>query len=422
VTSPTRSPISGDLLRYLVLGFFGGMILNLMPCVLPVIGLKIMSFAQQAGESSSRILWLNICFVAGLVTVFMVLAALAAFAGWGWGAQFQRPEFAIVLALIVFVFALSFLGTWEIPIPGFVGSGKAAQAAQGEGPSGAFAKGVLTTLLATPCSGPLIVPTLAWAIPQSKPVIFAVFLAMGLGMGAPYLAIGLAPGLLKFLPKPGAWMETFKQVMGFVLLATVVWIFTFLDKDFFVPTLALLFAAWAACWWVGRVALTADLSDKLRAYLIGSVFTAVLGYMAFSTLGPGKHWEQFSTAKLAKLRSSNTTVFVDFTADWCVSCKVNEAAAVKTDRTQDFISAHGIQFLIADKTKPSPEIDALLVELGNTIKAVPFYAIFPGDGRDPIVFNDVPLLEDTLIDRLEMAVDPARNIATHNDVSASSSL
>ena len=277
---------------------------------------------------------------------------------------------------------------------------------------------MLTTLLATPCGGPLIVPALAWAVLQSKAVIFSVFLAMGLGMGAPYLAIGLFPGLLKFLPKPGAWMDTFKQLMGFVLLATVVWIFTFLDRDYFVPTLALLFSSWAACWWVGRVPLTAELGDKLRAYLVGGVFTAVMGYLAFTALTPGKEWEQFSAAKLAQLRQSGTPVFVDFTADWCVSCKVNEAAAVKTNRTQSFLNQHGIQFLVADKTTPSPEIDDLLVELGNTIKAVPFYAIFPGDGRAPIVFNDVPLLEDTLIDRLEAAVLPAENVATKDDLTS----
>jgi thiol:disulfide interchange protein len=309
----------GGLPKYLALGFLGGLILNLMPCVLPVIGLKIMSFAQQAGESSSRILWLNVCFVAGLITVFMGLAALAAFAGWGWGAQFQRPEFAIALALIVFVFALSFLGIWEIPIPGFVGSGSAAKAAQKEGPAGAFAKGVLTTLLATPCSGPLIVPTLAWAVTQPKPSIFAVFFSMGLGMGAPFLLIGLSPGLMKFLPKPGAWMETFKEVMGFILLATVLWVFTFLDKDYFVPTLALLFASWAACWWVGRIPLTAELGDKLRGYLVGIVFAGVLGFVAFSTLGPkpgAPQWAEFSPETLASLRDSGTTVLVDFTADW----------------------------------------------------------------------------------------------------------
>ncbi len=317
VAVPTSS--GGNLLKFLVFGFFGGMILNLMPCVLPVIGLKIMSFAQQAGESSSRVLWLNLCFVAGLVTVFMGLAALAAFAGWGWGAQFQRPEFAIALALIVFVFALSFLGIWEIPIPGFVGSGKAAAAAQKEGAAGAYAKGVLTTLLATPCSGPLIGVTLAWAVVQPKPVIFAVFLSMGLGMGSPFLLLGMSPGLLKFIPKPGAWMDTFKQVMGFVLLATVVWVFTFLNEDYFVPTLALLFASWAACWWIGRIPLTADLGDKIRGYLVGVVFAGVMGFIAFSVLGPSSeepHWREFSPATLAELRDNGTTVLVDFTADW----------------------------------------------------------------------------------------------------------
>ena len=315
--SAPAMPTAQKLMRYLIMGFFGGLILNVMPCVLPVIGLKVMSFAQQAGESPARVLWLNVCFVAGLIFVFMVLAALAAFAGWGWGAQFQRPEFGIALALIVFVFALSFLGVWEIPIPGFVGSGTAAAAAQQEGPAGAFAKGLLTTLLATPCSGPLIVPTLAWAVTQPKPVIFATFFSMGLGMGAPYLLAGLSPGLLKLLPKPGPWMETFKQVMGFVLLATVVWIFSFLDQDHFLPTLALLFAAWAACWWMGRIPLTAPAGDRWRGYVTAAVFTGVAGFLAFSYLTPQEELGQpFSLAKLNELQQRGRTVFIDFTADW----------------------------------------------------------------------------------------------------------
>ncbi len=247
-----------ELVRNIGLGFLGGLLLNLMPCVLPVIGLKIMSFASQAGESRGRIIALNLYFVAGLVSVFLVLAALAAFLGYGWGQQFQRPEFSIFLAAVVFVFALSFLGVWEIPIPGFVGSGKTLEAAESEGPIGAFLKGVLTTLLATPCSGPLIVPTLAWALKQPKPVIFGTFASMGLGMGFPYLMISMFPRLINLLPKPGAWMDTFKQIMGFVLLATVVWLFSFLNPDYFVPSLALLFALWAACWWIGRTPLTAE--------------------------------------------------------------------------------------------------------------------------------------------------------------------
>ena len=241
---------------------------------------------------------------------------LAVFLGLGWGQQFQSPEFSIVLASIVFVFALSFLGVWEIPIPGFVGSGKSMDAAEREGPIGAYLKGVLTTLLATPCSGPLIVPTLAWALNQPKPVIFGTFASMGLGMGFPYLMISIFPRLISFLPKPGAWMDTFKQIMGFVLLATVVWIFSVLNADYFVPTLALLFSLWAACWWIGRTPLTAETSAKFKAYLSAGVFAAVVGWFSFRLLLPGVEWPEYTPQKLANLQERNVTVLVDFTADW----------------------------------------------------------------------------------------------------------
>lgn len=315
-TGEKVSVAPAELVWNIGLGFLGGLLLNLMPCVLPVIGLKIMSFASQAGESRGRVIALNLYFVAGLVSVFLVLAALAAFLGWGWGQQFQSREFSIVLVSIVFVFALSFLDVWEIPIPGFVGTGKTMDAAEREGPIGAFLKGVLTTLLATPCSGPLIVPTLAWALKQPKPVVFGTFASMGLGMGFPYLMVSIFPRLINFLPKPGAWMDTFKQIMGFVLLATVVWIFSFLNPDYFVPTLALLFALWAACWWIGRTPLTAEAGVRLKAYLSAGLFAAVVGWSSFYFLLPGAEWSEFTPQKLADFRQNNVTVLVDFTADW----------------------------------------------------------------------------------------------------------
>jgi suppressor for copper-sensitivity B len=319
-TTPAEEPAGFallPLLRYLCLGFLAGMLLNLMPCVLPVIGLKIMSFAQQAGEDRGRVVLLNVYFVAGLVTVFMVLACLAVFLGWGWGEQFQSTEFGIVLATIVFVFALSFLGVWEIPIPGFVGSGAAADAAEQEGPLGAFLKGVLTTLLATPCSGPLIVPTLTWALVQTKPVVFGTFLSMGLGMGSPYLLVAFFPSLIRILPKPGAWMETFKHIMGFVLLGTVVWIFSFLNHDYVVPTLGLLFSLWAACWWIGRVPLTEALFVRGKAYVQAAIFAALIGTLSFKVLGPKPELgPPYTPERLASLRESGVTVLVDFTADW----------------------------------------------------------------------------------------------------------
>ncbi len=212
------------LLTVILFGLVGGLILNLMPCVLPVIGLKILGFVEQGGQSRARTLVLNLWYSLGLLSVFMVLAALAVNLQLKWGQQFQSATFVIVMSAVVFVMALSFLGVWEIPIPGFVGSGRSAELAAREGATGAFAKGVLTTILATPCSGPYLGAVFSYALTQSAVVTYVVFASIGLGMASPYLLIGAFPSLVRFLPRPGAWMETFKQFMGFVLLGTAVYL------------------------------------------------------------------------------------------------------------------------------------------------------------------------------------------------------
>ena len=271
------------MLVTLLLAFVAGFILNFMPCVLPVVGLKLMGFVQQAGESRG-ILMLNLWYCFGLVSVFLILATLAVFFGLGWGAQFSSAAFNIVLSAVVFVFALSFLGIWEIPLPGFVGGSKINDLAAGEGASSAFFKGALSTVLATPCSGPMLAPALAYFISQPPYVAYLGFAAAGLGMASPYLVIGVYPRLISFLPKPGAWMDTFKNVMGFVLLGTVVFLLTFLAVPYVVPTVAFLVGLWAAFWWIGRIPLTEELGVRLRAWAEGAVFAGLIGLLAFGWL------------------------------------------------------------------------------------------------------------------------------------------
>ena len=341
------------LLWVLVLAFAAGFILNFMPCVLPVIGLKIVSFVQQAGESRQRIFALNLWFSLGLISVFMVLAVLAKVAGFGWGDQFRSLPFNIILTAVVFVFALSFLGVWEIPIPGFVASGKVSEVAEQEGPAGAFCKGVLTTVLATPCSGPLLVPALTWAVAQPAVVTFLGFFCVGLGMAFPYLLIGANPKLINYLPKPGAWMETFKNIMGFVLLGTVVFLMTIISSisiPAVMPVFTFLIGLWAACWWVGRTPLTAEFSQQVRAWCGGLLVAACAGWLAFgfidnmmtaryqgqaardvedfkrmaaeqaeekkTTDAEELAWRPYSTSLLKELVEDGKPVFVDFTADW----------------------------------------------------------------------------------------------------------
>jgi len=336
----------------LLLAFAAGLILNFMPCVLPVIGLKVMAFVQQAGDSRARAFALNLWYSLGVMTVFMVLATMLVVFEMKWADQFNSTTFNVVLASIVFVFALSFLGVWEIPIPGFVGTGKAQELAEREGVTAAFLKGILATVLATPCAGPLVVPAFAWAVGQPPVIAYGGFACVGLGMASPYLVIGLFPRIIAFLPKPGAWMETFKHIMGFVLLGTVVWVLTLVPIPYVIPAVAFVMGLWAAFWWIGRTPLTEPLWAKLRAWIGAGAFATLIGLVSFAWLADimesrfrrvvdeevekelatrnvvatapktNEHeathelpWQRYSLALLQKLTAEGKTVFVDFTAD-----------------------------------------------------------------------------------------------------------
>lgn len=418
----------GGILWAMLLGFAGGIILNIMPCVLPVIGLKILSFVEQAGHDRRKALMLNVWYSLGIVSVFVVLATLAVFAGVGWGQLFSYKGFTITLAAVVFVMGLSFLGVWEVPIPGFVGRGKASQLAQKEGPAGALAKGVLTTVLATPCSAPLLATALTWTVTQPPLQTYVIFLSIGLGMASPYLLIGAFPKLIRFLPKPGAWMDTFKQIMGFVLLGTVVFIFTFLELPYLVPTIGLLFGLWAACWWIGRTPAVADAGAKARAWLEAAAFAGVVWIVAFPGIDeifPGR-WtfggladvmqnryrrnvERVVAVRTAQLQltggqggqGGQKTVMIDFTADWCLTCKTLEATVLNTSRVRQAVENNGVVPLQADWTHGQPEVTEMLETLGG--KQVPVLAIFPaGNPNRPIVLRG-GYTQRTLLDALQRA-------------------
>jgi thiol:disulfide interchange protein len=395
---------AGTLLAKLAAAFLGGIILNLMPCVLPVISLKIFSFLEQAGESRARVLALNIWYSLGLFAVFMLLAVLAASLRIAWGEQFTLPWFKVGLTGLVFVMALSFLGTWEIPIPGFIGSGKAGQLQVKEGAVGAFFKGVFTTILATPCSGPLLGGVFGYLLTQPPFVTYLLFGAIGLGMASPYLIIGANPELMRFLPKPGAWMDTLKQVMGFLLLFTVVYLFSTMSAAYFIPTLTLLVGLWFAAWWIGRTPLTAELGEKLKAWAGGIAVAAVVGLLAFTVLmhQPGIAWQPFSPEALARARAEGKTVMVDFTADWCPTCKANLKFAIDRPEVRRLIEKHRVVPMIADWTDYSPVIKQALNELGYN--SIPVLAIWPPQGAQaaPIVLSDL-LRESQVIEALKAA-------------------
>jgi len=372
----------------ILIGFLGGILLNIMPCVLPVIGLKILSFVNQSGEDRFRALMLNVAFSAGLISVFLLLAALAAGMNLQWGGQFQYPWFNVTMAVVVFAMGLSFLGIWEIPIPGFVGSGKAADAARREGLAGAFFMGIITTILATPCTGPGMAVAVTAVMSEPPPLIFAVFLAVGLGMASPYLLIGVFPRLVAFLPKPGAWMEAFKQVMGFVLLGTTVWILSFIHWPYLVPTIGMMFGVWGACWWIQRKAV-AETKEKAWAWTEAIAFAGLVWVFMFPGLFgvPGiltvmnERWEYVTEdVDRATVTPGQYTLMVDFTADWCINCKVVEATVLETEAVRDLIDRNRVVPVKFDMTfSPEDEETERFVQALRT--AQPSLAILPA--RDP---------------------------------------
>jgi thiol:disulfide interchange protein len=239
---------------WLVLAMVAGLILNVTPCVLPVISIKVLSFVQQAQESPARVLKLGLVFAAGMLAVFNLLAGLATGAGLVWGQHFQDETFVAVMAAVIFAFGLSLFGVFELGVPRSIE--EAASRQEREGYVGSFAKGALATVLGTPCLGPVLGSVLTWSVSQPGAVVFLVFNAIGVGMAAPYVVLTANPRWLRFVPKPGPWMETFKHVMGFVLMATVVYLLTIVlgqgGGSGVVWLVAFLLGVGFACWLWGR--------------------------------------------------------------------------------------------------------------------------------------------------------------------------
>jgi thiol:disulfide interchange protein len=392
-------------------GLLGGVILNLMPCVLPVIGLKIFSFAKQGGQSRGHVFGLNLSYTAGLLTVFMVLATLAAAvqlgigsSNLGWGEIYTYTWFKVSMTALVFAMALSFLGVWEIPIPGFATSGKATSLAAQEGMFGAFFMGIITTLLAVPCSGPFLGPVFGFTISQPTYVTYVVFAAVGIGMALPYLLIGAFPSLIAWLPKPGAWMDTLKNLMGFGLLATVVYLFSTINEDFFLATLSLLFAIWFGCWIIGRTPAYAPARDRIRAWVAGSAVAAIIGFGAFMLMTPSKSalpWQPYSPQALAMARAQGKTVLVDFTANWCPTCKTNLAFAINREEVKQLVEKNDVVPLLADWSDKNDTIKNALLELNS--KSIPLMAIYPADpSREVMVLPDL-LTKQNVLDALTEA-------------------
>ena len=385
------------LLTALLLALGGGLILNLMPCVLPVLSLKALSLAQS-GESRDYARSHALAYTFGVLVAFAALGAIVLAlrgqlveSGIGWGFQLQMPRVVAVLALVVFAFGLSLSGLWyaNVAVPQ---SGLAMS--QRGGWRGDFVTGVLAVVLATPCTAPFMGAALAYAFLAPAPAAMAVFLIMGLGLALPFLLIGFIPGFARFLPKPGAWMETMKQLLAFPMYATAAWLVWVLAQqrgaDAFglwaLAAIALALALWA--WtharrhgknWALVLAVVALLGSAFSVYSIGKVARPA---PAAATLAEADH-VAYSPELLTQLRSEGRPVFVNITADWCVTCKANERTVFARDGFREALRNANAVYMVGDHTDVDPKISAFLREHGAV--GLPLYVVYPSDGSAPKV-------------------------------------
>lgn len=412
-TRPTATSQTATLSLWIALfyGFLGGLILNLMPCVLPVISLKIFGFIKQAEDSRRSIFLHGLAFGAGIFVWFLGLAAvIIALRSGGsevtWAFQFQNPWFNVAIGSVVFVFALNLAGVFEFVLPGKASNAMESASAAG-GLAGSFFQGIFATLLATPCTAPFLGSALGFAFSQSAAVILGMFVAVASGMALPYLLLSASPGWLKFLPRPGAWMERLKQFMAFPLLATLVWILSILGgqrgTEGVVWFCAFLLCLAFACWLLGSFCGPLTSATKRTATLLLILATLSSGgwYFLgekFARIGMESAdriaWVPFSEAKIQAELAAGRSVFVDFTADWCITCKFNERTAIDTPTIRALLKEKKITPLKADWTNANPEITAALKSFGRV--GVPFYIIYPASNPSaPIILPE--LLTETLL-------------------------
>ncbi|CAN5639816.1 thioredoxin family protein [soil metagenome] len=426
VAAPTFSAPQISLLTALFYGFIGGLILNLMPCVLPVISLKIFGFVRQAGDEPGKIFRHGLSFFAGILAFFFALAVVViALKSAGhdvtWGSQFQNPWFNFSIAVLVFAFALNLFGVYEIALPGRAANALDG-ASSGVGYGGSFAQGLFATLLATPCTAPFLGLALGFAFAQSASLILATFGAVALGMGSPYLLLSARPGWMKILPRPGAWMERVRQFMGFPLIATLLWLLYILGNqtglDAVIRISSFLLCVGLACWLYGAfcgpfsaprsrvvslVLILLILIGGGRYFLRGVFASKPSAAQSEAVSGDGIAWQPFSQVALEKLIAEKKTVFVDFTADWCLSCKANERLSINVPSVREALKKDGVVALKADWTNANPEITAALKKFGRV--GVPFYVVYPGGRADqPIILPEL-LTSQIVLDALKKATE-----------------
>jgi thiol:disulfide interchange protein len=406
--SPVAATSSVTTLTAIGLAFLGGIILNLMPCVFPVLFLKGLALVQSSGQERKHLRSHGLVYTLGILVSFWTIVAvlLALRAGGsqaGWGFQLQSPVFLTLLAAGIFFFALSLAGLFDI---GLSLTSVGGDLAQKQGYTGSFFTGVLATVVATPCTAPLMGAAIGFALAQPTGITFAVFTALGLGLAAPYLLLSFQPAWTRILPRPGAWMEVFKQLTAVIFFATVIWL-TYVYGSLFaggasanqsVYRVALLLGCFlvlaVAGWVLGK--WPARWTSTIAAILIAAIGLAIPLYQPKDTT---LVWAPYSQQALDQARAAGHPVFIDFTAAWCLSCQVNERLVLKSSDVQHQFSKNNVTLLRADWTQYDAAITQQLASINRS--GVPTYVIYPAPvNSTPDVLPEL-LTKDIVLTALE---------------------
>jgi len=397
VAAPKPPIALGALAQSFGLAFLGGLLLNLMPCVFPVLFLKGLSLVNSGNEERHKLRAHGLVYTAGILVSFWVLVGAllglrVAGSTLGWGFQFQSPVFLALMACLLFFLGLSLAGQFEI---GLTLTSAGGSLAEKQGYTGSFFTGVLAVVVATPCSAPFMGAAVGYALAQPAAVTFAVFTALALGLALPYLALTLQPAWTKWLPRPGVWMEILRQAISVPIFLTVIWLAWVLAGGYGASVLAALLGSLLllaiAGWFLGRWPAK-RWSTVVAVVLIAAVVGVTVYAQKFAeepasttttqtggTTAAAATWQPWSADAVAKYQSQGRPVFVDFTANWCLSCQVNERVALSRPQVKKAFADANVALLKADWTREDPAITETLAGLGRS--AVPVYALYvPGEG------------------------------------------
>ncbi len=393
----------------LLVALLGGLVLNLMPCVLPVLSLELLQLAGHGGAERRRTRIAFLASAAGIVFAFLLLAAGAILlkrAGMavGWGMQFQEPSFLVFMVFVLALFAANLAGLFEMRLPGFLADRLAGR--HGSGLFRHFLTGAFATLLATPCSAPFLGTAIGFALSQGPTEIASIFLALGLGLAAPHLALAAFPGLVTRLPRPGAWMRWLERVLAAALGGTALWLATVLASEAgsmaALVALALILGATASI-----IRLPVRIAAAASATLLAAALIAPTRFdfrpPTTAIAEPESHWQAFDRAELARLLGEGKVVLVDVTADWCLTCQVNKRLVLGTDAVRRRLEQPGVVALRADWTRPDAAIAEYLASNGRY--GIPFNAVYGPGAPDGVLLPEL-LSEAAVIQAFERAGQP----------------